>query len=173
MAVHAATRVEVLPGLGRRGASPSAGGAGPLTMYFYVGLARDGEGADEEQASSSSAKGVLAAVGEPGASGSSLLSEWTSRQIGDFHVEVTASKSGEDEAAGSGVGPGGPSDVTVAFVGKANVRLADVQKELQKVLKAQRASRSRDPPRAPVQQTSLLPNALEAGSNVLFVQVRG
>lgn len=152
--VHVAARVEVLP-------YAEGGAGGPCTVYVYVGL----DCSDKDARSHDLAEnGGLTVIDSAGESRKSLLIRGTSEQLGNFEFQAWASRRGE-----------GGSELSIAFVGKANVSMVDVKRELEGMhTQHQRsARRQRQSSDIPATQPFLLPNRADESSNVVLVQVTG
>lgn len=127
------------------------------TMYLYIGSDRHGAETNDQ--------GGMAVV-ETSTKPRSLSLKWTSSHLGDMEVEATAVS----------IGPQGDmiekADVTMAFVGKANVPMVDVQRKLEKMHHTHRSSMHKDQTEIQARRPFFLPNTVEADSNIVLVQVR-
>ena len=161
--VHLASRVEVFP-IGAEKKVPGSP-ARSSTIYFYVGLDHvTADNAGEQDG------GGLIVVDSASRPRRSLLIRGVHPQFGGFEVAA---------AAVSTRGKTGSSDekqkdetVAVNFLGKQNVRIGGVKDEVERLHAAHRRVRRKgDQREMPVESPFLLPDEVEAGSNVVLVQV--
>lgn len=167
--MHLASRVEVFP-IGAENNLPGSP-ARSSTLYFYVGLddvATDKGGEQESEG--------LVVVDSDSKPRRSLLVRGVHPQLGAFEVAAaavstrgkTASSDEEQEEEG----------VAVNFLGKQNVRISGVKQEVERLHAAHRRDRRKgdqrkgDQREVPVVSPFLLPDKMEAGSNVVLVQVQ-
>lgn len=173
--VHLASRVEVFPIKADETLPKSP--PRTSTIYFYVGLDHVAADKEKEQAS-----GGLAVV-DPNSDSKprrSLLVTGVHPELGGFEVAATVvstrSKTGASDEALQGSGDGAAQEggvVAVNFLGKQNVRIGGVKEEVERLHAAHRRSRRKDSQRekAAVASPFLLPDEVDAGSNVVLVQV--
>lgn len=161
-AVNLAVRVEV---------SPYSDGeaSGLSTVYFYIGL----DCSSKRDCSQVVAEnGGLAVVDLTTTSQGSLLMKGASGELGYFEVETSASSPGTSGVPGE---EGAKGSLAVAFVGKANVPIVDVKRQLEEM----HAGHQRSARRLQHQVDTLarrpfvLPNTVNDDSNVVLVQVTG
>lgn len=156
-----AARVEVSPYSG-------AGGYGLSTVYFYVGLDCSSKTGCSPVVAEN---GGLAVVDLTKTSQGSLLVKGSWGELGHFELETSAFSTSTSGVVGEGA-EGGP---TVAFVGKANIPIVDVKRDLEKMQAEHKRS-----PRRPQHQVDtsarrpfVLPNTVDDDSNIVLVQVTG
>lgn len=166
--VHLASRVEVFP----TGAEKRAPGspARSSTLYFYVGLEHltaDKNGGQES--------GGLVVVDSDSKPRRSLLVRGVHPQLGGFEVAATVGPTRGTSETGSSDEEQEGEVATVNFLGKQNVRIGGVKDEVERLHAAHRRARRKGDQRetvVPVVLPFLLPDEVEAGSNVVLVQVQ-
>lgn len=166
-AVHLAARVEAIP-YGDTPETSTGLNSRLSTLYFYVGIdcstARPG---DDTRCSRNVDGNFGVTVSDSATQNArSLLVTGASKQLGDFEWEATASSAlvGLTELENE-------DTVTMAFVGKANIAIVDVKKELERMHSAHRASGRKGQAGPTSRRPFVLPSTVEDGSNVVLVQV--
>lgn len=139
----------------------------PSTIYFYVGLDCDSTGNGEAPCVNLGGGGDGLVVVDSGARPlRSLLVRSVHPQVGSFEWETNVVPE-RDTPASKGTGVG--SHVAVTFLGRRDVSIVDIKREVKRLNDDERR-RWRGRPEA--RRPAVLPNEAEAGSNVVLVQVR-
>lgn len=139
------------------------------TLYFYVGLEHltAGESGGQED-------GGLVVVDSDSKPRRSLLVRGVHPQLGGFEVAATVGPTRGTSETGSSDEQ--ESEVAaVNFLGKQNVRIGGVKDEVERLHAAHRRARRKSDQSetaVPVVSPFLLPDEVEAGSNVVLVQVQ-
>lgn len=164
--MHLASRVEVIP----TGAENKAPGspARSSTIYFYVGLDHLTVENDRGQEG-----GGLVVIDSDSRPRRSLRVRGVHPQLGGFEVAATVSRA-------RGTGKTGSSDeeqegavAAVNFLGKQSLRIGGVKDEVERLHAAHRRVRRKGDEREMAAVSPfLLPDEVEAGSNVVLVQVQ-
>lgn len=164
--VHLASRVEVIP----TGAEKKAPGspARSSTLYFYVGLDHLAAGSDRGQED-----GGLVVIDSDSRPRRSLRVRGVHPQLGGFEVAATVSRTSGTSKTGSSDEEQEGAMAAVNFLGKQNLRIGGVKDEVERLHAAHRRVRRKgDQREMAVVLPFLLPDELEAGSNVVLVQVQ-
>eukprot|EP00903_Cladosiphon_okamuranus_P008249 g7940.t1 len=174
--VHLASRIQVFPsGTVTTGSGDSPR---PSTIYFYVGLdCGEADTAGDESclgAGRSGAGLVVVDESDPSSPRRSLLVRGAHPQHGGFEMEATAAPT-RDSGGPSSEGGAEGGGLALAFLGKSGAVIADMKREVEKLLKVHRLTCRSAAKRMDGLVTGpfVLPNKADHGSNAVLIQVTG
>lgn len=159
--------MEVLP-VGQ--ARAATGAADRLsTIYFYVGL-ECGANEGEEPCPGLGRKNARLDVVNSGSNPRrSLLVRGAHPQLGGFELEASVVLTRDAVESSKEVA----DDVTMAFMGRSKLPVVDIKRHVERLHDAHRRVRRKAGKREePVRGPFVLPDEVDAGSNVVLVQVR-